>query len=86
MNQENNSQEFEIQHAKINSRIEIVYNKRKKCYELQVIGVSDTDRLFLRINKLGSGAFGVDPSIAFPIIDGFNKKLSIVKIKNTNDK
>lgn len=81
MNQ-NDNQIFEIVKRDIKSHIEIQFNEMKKCYEIKIVGDTDVDKDFLKINHFGSGLYNVNPKRGFAILDGINKMLSLIKIKN----
>jgi hypothetical protein len=81
----NNDQEFEIINKKINSKIEIVFNKIKKCYEMKVVGGKASDDFLIKINRYASGTFNVERKPVFSFIDELNRKIGTIKIKN-NDK
>lgn len=64
----------------INSKIEFVYNENKKCFELIVKGADRVSELYLKMNKSGSGAHGVNIQSIFSQIRQLNKLFSFSKI------
>jgi hypothetical protein len=60
---------------KINSKIEINFDKEKGTFSLSVVGKKDKDKLYLRMNEQGSGTHNIEKKPIFSDIRELNGKL-----------
>lgn len=78
MNKENaKDSKYEI--IDINSDLILSYDDVNKNIFISVEGKTDLDKLYVKMNKQGSGAHGVNIQPLFSKISGLNKVLSFTK-------
>ena len=82
MNNEKNKDEKHKVHKDINYKISLQLNEITNQVQIKVDGVKKIDKLFLRMNKRGSGTFEVEIKPIFGVFDEINRALAgLGKIK-----